>query len=295
MCRLLGLLGNPSSTAERWLVESDRALLRQADISAEQLQSDGWGIAWLDAAGNGRFEKGVGCANSPEESKRFRSAAKRAKGPVILGHLRKASNPLNLSHERLIALENSQPFGSGSILFAHNGSIPYPREVRALLGPLESEVRGVNDSEVLFWLLMRHLEEDKEPLAAYAHAVRTLQSVWTERGGSAAGPFTGLNVLLTRGTDEIWAFCLSRGDHGGALFDAARPYYEMAYWSDAKELLVASEPLDSRPSAWRSLPNGHYLHGRVDHGLVAVDTGAVPIPRELLATPLAPPAGTGGR
>jgi predicted glutamine amidotransferase len=291
MCRLFGMLGNAASSPERWLLSSERSLLVQSDSTPDQIQTDGWGIAWRDSQGVVRIEKGVGLARAPEEVGRFTQAAKTARGPVVVAHLRKASNPLKLSRERLIALENSQPFAFGDYLFAHNGSILHPGEVRPLLGRFEPMVRGVNDSEVLFWLLLRHLDEDPDPVVAYTRAVRTLHEVWAETGSGGAGPYTGLNVVLTRGGNELWAFCQSRGEHGTGLMDPTRPYYEMVYLFNAKELIVGSEPFDARRSAWRSLKNGTYLHARQEHGLVAVDTGAIPLPLEFrpIAPETAPP------
>ncbi|HEV2429383.1 MAG TPA: class II glutamine amidotransferase, partial [Thermoplasmata archaeon] len=182
MCRLFGLLGSAPTPAAQWLVSSDRSLLRQSNGSSRQLQDDGWGIAWFDGSGELTVEKGVGGAHASGEVGRFKAAADRAVGPVVLAHLRKASNPMRLPKDRLIALENSQPFTYGRTMFAHNGSILHPRETRPLLGRYEREVRGVNDSEVLFALLLRNLDETREPVAAYAKTVGDLFQVWHRLG-----------------------------------------------------------------------------------------------------------------
>ena len=277
MCRLFGLLGGPATPAEPWLVSTDRSLLAQAHATEEEAQRDGWGVAWYDARTKApRLEKGIGGAYEPGEVERFRSAAHRAKGPVIFGHLRKASNPLNLPHDRLIARENSQPFVYGGYVFAHNGMIPYPREARTRLGRFESHVEGVNDSEILFWLLVHHTELTGDPLTAYGRSVDELEAIWASKGSPQSGPYSGLNVLFTRGPNELWAFCLSRGDHGGGLLDKNRPYYEMAYRADAKQIIVGSEPLDSATSEWRSIPDGTFLHAQASHGLVAITSGVIP-------------------
>jgi predicted glutamine amidotransferase len=278
MCRLFGLLGNGRTPAEPWLIDTDRALLLQADVSEDRRQSDGWGIGWFTDRRAPRVERGVGGAASPGEVERFRTAARAAHGPLAIAHLRKASNPMGLPIERLIGFENSQPFVHDSTMFAHNGMIPFPRETRAFLGELEPMVKGVNDSEVLFWLLVRHLGRAQDPVQAYADAVADLVRVWRDKGSPSGGPYTGLNVIFSRGPNELWAFCQSLGDHGKGLIDSTRPYYQMAYLADAKQVVVGSEPFDSTRSDWRNLSNGEYLVAQATHGLVAVRTGLIPAP-----------------
>ncbi|MCI4361557.1 MAG: class II glutamine amidotransferase [Thermoplasmata archaeon] len=276
MCRLFGLLGSPVEPAEPWLIGTDRSLLAQSNIHPSMHQADGWGIAWYPSTRTPHVEKGVAGAYEPRERERFVRASKTAMGPVVLGHLRHASNPLNLPRERLIGLENSQPFVHGGILFAHNGSIEMPREARALLGKFEGHVRGVNDSEILFWLLVKHTEEIGDPLGAYARTVADLERLWAENGRPTEGPYTGLNVLFTRGPNELWAFCYWRGEHGPSFCDPGRPYYEMAYTADAKHIVIGSEPFDSTRKDWRNLSSGHYLVANASGGLVGVKTGPIP-------------------
>jgi predicted glutamine amidotransferase len=283
MCRLFGLLGGPVEPAEPWLVTTDRSLLAQSNANPELRQTDGWGIAWYPSTRVPRLEKGVGGAFEPHEREHFVRAAKLATGPVVIGHLRHASNPMNLPRERLLALENSQPFVYGSTVFAHNGAIHFPRETRALLGKFEERVQGVNDSEVLFWLLVKHAEETGDPLGAYTRTVADLVKIWVDKGRPDIGPYTGLNVILSRAPNELWVFCHSLGEHGGSVCDRLRPYYEMAYTADAKHVVVGSEPFDSKRTDWRSLTNGHYLVANASGGLVGVKTGpiagAAPPPR----------------
>ena len=137
----------------------------------------------------------------------------------------------------------------------------------------------MNDSEVLFWLLLHHIDTLGDPVAAYARAVEDLDRVWAERGRPAKPmAYTGLNVILTRGPNELWAFDRYLGDHGTALLDEERPYYEMAYRADENRLVVASERLDGEHEAWRPLRNGHFLHARIVGDSVQIRTGALPLP-----------------
>jgi len=285
MCRLFGLLTGHDDPAETWLVRSDRSLLAQSHASPETAQRDGWGIGWYAPGGRAHVEKGVRGAFEPAERERFVAASRSSLPPLVVGHLRHASNPLKLSPEKLLGLENSQPFETHTLLFAHNGAIPFPRETRPFLGVHEAMPKGVNDSEVLFWLLVRNTEETNDPLRGYAQSVEDLVRVWQGLGRPAIPPFSGLNVLFARSPEELWAFCLWTGDHGAGLLDADRRYYEMTYQATPHRLLVGSEPFDREPAGWTSMPSGSFVHAHLDEGRVSVRTGRIPIPTALEVRP----------
>jgi predicted glutamine amidotransferase len=277
MCRLLGMLAARPQTAERWLVQTDHSLLAQSNASPETAQKDGWGIAWFDEHGRARVERGLGGAFEEGEREKFVRVAAAADGTLVLGHLRHASNPLHLTHEQLIGPYNSQPFDTHTTLFAHNGAIPFPNETRPFLGFHEKDVKGVNDSEILFHLLLRHNQEMNDPHRAYVRAVEDLLRVWVGVGRPLEPPYSGLNVLFSSGPDELWAFCLSTGDHGCGLLDRDRPYYEMTYHEEPHRLVVGSEPFDRTPGGfWKNLPSGNYLHARRVDDRVEVRTAPLP-------------------
>jgi predicted glutamine amidotransferase len=286
MCRLLGFLSTRDESAEPWLLRADRSLFAQSNVSGQTAQKDGWGIGWFEDRGRARVEKGVGGAFEATERDRYAQAARDARGPLVLGHLRHASNPLRLPQEKLIALENSQPFESHTTLFAHNGSIPFPNETRPFLGVHESKVRGVNDSEVLFWLLVRNTEETGDPLVGYLRTIEDLVRVWQGLKRPPVPPFSGLNVLFSRGPDELWAFCLWTGDHGTGLLDVARRYYEMAFQATPHRVLVGSEPFDGARGVWQSLASGTYLVARRTQGHIEFKTSKLPLPKTLEIQPL---------
>ena len=281
MCRLFGQLTAKDEPAEPWLVGAGRSLLAQANASPETAQRDGWGIAWYGPGGRPHVEKGLRGAFENGERERFTAAARASSPPLVVGHLRHASNPLGLPSDQLIGLVNSQPFDSHREIFAHNGSIPFPRETRPFLGVHEPQVRGVNDSEVLFWLLARNTEETRDPLRGYAQTVEDLVRVWQGLGRPKGAPFSGLNVLWASGPQELWAFCLWTGDHGAGLLDPARRYYEMSYHAAPHRLVVGSEPFDGERGFWTSLPSGQYVRAIRDGGHVEVTRGAIPIPTAL--------------
>lgn len=278
MCRLFGLLAAEPQTGEQWMVRSDRSLLTQSNVSPETAQKDGWGIGWFAAPDRVRIEKGVGGAFEDGERERFLRVASEARSNLVIGHLRHASNPLGLPHEKLISLDNSQPFGNHTTIFAHNGAIAFPNETRPYLGVHEKEVRGVNDSEVLFRLLLRHYQEMGDPYRAYVHAVDDLDRVWVDVGRPKTSPYSGLNVLFAPSPQELWAFCLSLGDHGCGLLDTTRPYYEMTYHAEPHRVVVGSEPFDVAQNHWTSLPSGTFLHATARGLHVEVQTGPIPTP-----------------
>jgi len=286
MCRLLGLLTAQDDAAEPWLVRSDRSLLAQSHASPETAQRDGWGVGWYTNGGRTHVEKGIRGAFEPSERERFVAAARASLPPLVIGHLRHASNPLGLPPEQLLGPQNSQPFDTHTVLFAHNGAIPFPRETRPFLGVHENEPKGVNDSEVLFWLLVRNAEETHDPLRAYARTVEDLVRVWQGLGRPKVAPFSGLNVLFAPRVGELWAFCLWTGDHGPGLLDPLRRYYEMTYRATPHRLLVGSEPFDGELTGWTSLPSGSYLHAVLDRGRVELTRGTVPLPSALELGPL---------
>lgn len=285
MCRLFGQLTASDTPAHAWLLDSERSLLRQSNACPETAQADGWGIAWYEPDGRIHLEKGIEGAFALSERSHFERAARAARGTLVVGHLRHASNPLGLPREKLLALENSQPFHDATQIFAHNGGIPLPVETRPFLGRFASEVRGVNDSEVLFWLLAHHLEASGNPLEAYARTVEDLHEVWAANGPRPGTPYSGLNILFSRGPDELWAFCHSKGDVGCGLLDPSRPYYEMAYREERGKLIVGSEPFNTLPG-WTNLPNGRYFCARRAGSRVDVRTGPIPLPASAL-TPIA--------
>src|SRR5438128_1129735 len=148
MCRLYGQIGPIAQTAEDFLVDSNCALLRQSNLKPGNYQKDGWGFGYFNGS-RGKVAKSPRPAF--KEPERFTSLASKIRSRVVIGHLRAASNPRNLPHRRLIAIENSQPFTDGRIVFAHNGTVNIPLEVAKYLGPYQRRIRGVNDSEVYFW------------------------------------------------------------------------------------------------------------------------------------------------
>jgi predicted glutamine amidotransferase len=275
MCRLLGLLSPDDRPAKPWLLDSELSLLRQSDIDPEHPQGDGWGVAWRKGP-EIILTKGIAGAHAPSERPRFVKAAEDARGPLVIAHLRKASNPMNLPKEKLWALENSQPFIEGEVIFAHNGAIPLPRETRERLGRYASSPKGLNDSEVYFYLLLKCLEGEKDPPRAYVRAIKELKEVWEKNGKPGEKPHSGLNIIFSRSPKELWAFCHYTGEHGTSLSGIKRPYYEMCYREENGAAVVASEPTDRNEASWNPIASGRYMRATLADGRVMTECRDLP-------------------
>jgi predicted glutamine amidotransferase len=282
MCRLLGVLAPEEISARPWLLDSERSLFVQSNVDPEKAQKDGWGIGWFDSDGGIHLQKGVRGAFEPQEKEHFRLVAGSARSRNLIGHLRHASNPMKLAPEQLLSLQNSQPFEDGQTLFAHNGAIPLPRETRKILGPLDAEIHGLNDSEVLYWLIQKHYRHSGDVVQSYHAARLDLIKVWEQNGRPAGGPWSGLNVLFAPLPDELWAFCCFEGDYGHNLCDDGQPYYQMSYQETPTALVIGSEPFDSHRENWNGLTNGQFLRGRIHNGRIILEKGTLPVLQPIL-------------
>lgn len=277
MCRLFGILSEEPVHVGPWLLDAPIPFVKQANIDPHELQGEGWGIAWYGARGSNapRVVKGPEAVYEPAQLAKFRETARALCAPLVIAHLRKASNPMGLPREKLVAMENTQPFLSGDSIFAHNGWIPHPQETKPRTGPRAREIHGLNDSEVLQQLFLHELEAGLAPPAAYVRTMVVLQEVWEEQGRPPRGPYGGLNFLFAPSRDELWAFCHYAGEHGSCLSGLPRPYYEMSYRRTGSTVLVTSEPMDRDLDHWTPLRSGEFLRARLVRGKLEVEHGQV--------------------
>lgn len=238
MCRLLGVVASTEVPFDFALARAPRSL---AALSPQH--PDGWGLA-VHARGRGwSLEREASCAG---DDARFREAAERAHGRVLIGHIRrKTVGP--------VRLENTHPFARDGWVFAHNGTIAEA----SVLSPETSarraaEVRGDTDSERYFaWILSAIDHADARGGGRVAIERALARAV----AGLARWPHLG-----------PWNFLLSDGDtlyahrRGRALFALQRggPRRTPA-------LLIASEATTDEP--FRELD---------DDALYAVRGGARP-------------------
>jgi predicted glutamine amidotransferase len=265
MCRLFGMVAASARDAFDHLATKEFSLLAQSDFDPKRLQKDGWGLgswhgrAWTVVRSSGAVFK---------ETKTFERASRGAVSRIVLAHLREASNPRGLSHKKLISLDNTQPFQSGRYLFMHNGVLTIPVEVAARLGPYKKNLKGTNDSEVLFWSVLRNIRKIGNVPKAFSRSVEELWSIWekcdqTTRSrasklyGSKA-PYFGLNCLISDGK-TLWAFCKhDKACNQKDLCGRGRPVFEICHTTRGDATYVASERTD-RAKDWEFMPEGTVL------------------------------------
>jgi predicted glutamine amidotransferase len=264
MCRLFGAISTRPVDVQDNLLYAPHSLFKQSNVDKKRKQGDGWGIGWFESGEPRIFKRPQALYR---DKGRVTQAGRRAGGNVAVGHVRWASNPLKLPHGRLIGLVHTQPFQHGPWIFAHNGTLYLPREVKAQLGPWARWIRGNNDSEVLFYWLLKTVASASLSPRRWARRVRaslkTLNRIGKRHRASYPlykFPYHGLNWVLTNGK-MLAAFCFvdPRGfDKGKALGNRKQPYYQLQVKETPNSLTVASEPLD-RSSHWHPMRHGQLL------------------------------------
>lgn len=261
------MISDVPMSAEKYLVDLECSMLEQSRIDPNRPQSDGWGIGYYEHD-LPRVVKSERPVNS--EVERFRSAALTARSRIVVSHVRAASNPRGLPRERLISPENSQPFHYGRFLFAHNGTVNLPDEVADLLGDYRAMIRGINDSEIYFWFLVKELAAGRNLSLALINFEDTLRELWNKyssRHPDKRGPYVGLNVIFADGK-RLYAYCrYSKEDERfTSICLRDRPVFQMCYLPGTP-FIVASEAL-TRNGGWLPVKNGQLLVAEARGGAV---------------------------
>jgi predicted glutamine amidotransferase len=245
MCRLYAQISLAPRSAADFLADSERSLFRQSNYRPRDYQKDGWGVGWQDGD-KARLVK------SPkaifDEERRFRALAAKVRSKIVIGHLRAASNPMRLSKRQLMRAENAQPFTDGRFVFAHNGTVLIPREVRRFLGPYEDRLEGSNDSEIYFWQFRKFFDLYGDVPRALQACVDELWTLWRYRRvnrGRKAEPYIGLNTLVSDGT-SLHAMCLFPQERPKlSLFNPKLKWGRMSFGRRDGRVIFASEELDA--------------------------------------------------
>jgi len=242
------------------LVESRCSLLEQAKVGN---QGDGWGVGYyLD--GELRVLKSPGAVYEEEDA--FKRVAMSIRSRVVVAHVRKASNPRGLRKELLISMENTQPFAHGNVVFAHNGVIYVPDEVLSRLEPrYRRMVRGLNDSEVYFVLLLKALEQADDVSDALRVVEEELLEAFEGCGGRVEKPYSSLNAVFSDG-ERLYAYNKYLSEGGKSLCLGDQPYYQMVYTHVGDAFAVASEKIGEH--RWVGMENGELLEAYVEDGRV---------------------------
>lgn len=256
---------SPASPADL-LCSGPKALLAQADAVEGRFQDDGWGVACY-RGGKPAVTKSPGPARL--EKARFAAAARGAVSTLSVSHLRDASNPAGLPKARLISPANTQPFSAGNFVFAHNGTLFIKDEIKSLLGKYAAKVKGSNDSEVLFWQVMKMLDAYGSPEAALEAALDEILTVWIscrDKYPDRPAPYRGLNIFLAS-PGSLTVLCHYQPHKEGSKKALLTPGWEfgrMAWRREKSRVIFSSEPADG--GAWRKMNDPEIASASVRSG-----------------------------
>ncbi|MCS7120560.1 MAG: class II glutamine amidotransferase [Nitrososphaerota archaeon] len=269
MCRLLGMFSITPTSAAKYLVEDPCSLYVQSMCDKERLQSDGWGIGYYTESGICLHvsEKPV-----YEETEKFFKTAANAISRIIIAHVRRASNPRELPRHMLISKENSQPFRFENYLFAHNGTITIPDEVAENLGEWKCRVRGVNDSEIYFWYIIKEMKNGASFAEALTKFENDLSDIWNRnrhKYPNKERPFIGLNTVFSDG-QNLYAYCRYHeiDVKNRSICFGDQPSLQMSYLNLGELVVIASEKTNREK--WDNLRSGELLTATVEGGEVKV-------------------------
>lgn len=263
MCRLFAQVSPEPAGARDLLVDSPYSLLKQSDMAADNPQKDGWGLAWFGADGKPRVVKSGRPAS--EEKERFAAAADAAFSPVVLGHIRAASNPhVDEAH--------AHPFEDEGWTFIHNGTLTVHREVAAALGKRAARLKTDSDSEVYFQQFLKHLAAAGDPSRAFEACVEEDWRLWPQakaRHPGASTPYTALNAIASDGKG-VYALChASRaGLARRGLCHPDQPWSVMSFTTRGGRFVLASEGVDG--GEWTRLTPPETVSATLAGGSVAV-------------------------
>lgn len=184
MCRLLGYAAPvPRTVASVLGGAQSRVFLDMA-----KLHRDGWGSSWIDESGDVELES-VKQNSSGLEDQQLLDALSRFSSKAKIIHLRLATGGMACEPE------NTHPFVSGNISFAHNGSFPDLAVVEEMLSPsVKASIKGDTDSERYFGLIQTYREQGSTLSVAAQKAAGKLRSLF---------PKSSLNALILSETQLI--------------------------------------------------------------------------------------------
>ncbi len=259
--------GTREVQATFWLLDAPSSLLLQSES-----QPDGVGLGTFDADGAPTvYRKPVAALRSQT----FIAGARAVRSRTFISHIRHATAAEP-------SVENTHPFEQHGRLFGHNGVVGELEEIRRRLGPHADLIRGTTDSEHLFALITKRIDDCDGDVGAGITAAAT--------EFAAELPLYSLNMVLTTPTDvwalrypetnELWILERSIGGIDDAIgFDKVSPSGTMRVQSGELSFIpatvIASERMDSCPR-WRLLDPGELVH--VDPELHVTSTMAVTSP-----------------
>ncbi|GAA4620282.1 class II glutamine amidotransferase [Actinoallomurus vinaceus] len=250
MCRLLGVV----SKAPSRLTDTLSDMLEQfTELSGEH--ADGWGIAAWHDGGLTVVKEAVPAWSS----QRYGEATETVTDAAIT-HIRLATPGLATEPN------NTHPFSTGTLAFAHNGFFNPPDAIDELIDPdLLADAGGGTDSERYF-LRVLSLLRTGDPVSAIAAAAADIRS---------RAEFASLNCLLLT-KEALYAY--TEEDPSSEVSQRRGPeFFRIRYLIEPGRVVVASTGFaDSTPASsdrsirWDVLPHRHVLEIRRSNLRVSV-------------------------
>jgi predicted glutamine amidotransferase len=282
MCRLLAYASESRRSVADVVGPEDFASFR--DLS--HLHRDGWGMAWLadsDDPGSRARERRTSVEGRLRAKRSLLPAYEDPSFDVYAGrhlstagfvHLRWATSGL------AVAESNTHPFLGNGWAFAHQGSIPSPDRLDALLTPEWLRRRqGTTDSERYFLCLLQFLEREGNLVGGIRRAVTDVVGVC----GAAS-----LNAVLLSPSSLVVV-------HGRAglepprddlLAAVARPedvppdhlegYFRLRYRRVDGDVVITSSGIPA--DGWEDVPEDSILHVDLHERSVSFHAFEVPAP-----------------
>ncbi len=270
MCRLFTFRSVLQSHVHRSLETADNALAVQ---SAKH--PDGWGVGYY-VAGAPHIIKSPGRAQS---DRLFHRISGIVTSHTVVAHVRRAT-------QGEVNTLNCHPFQYGRWIFAHNGDVPNFDEVRPALcervAPvLRRFVLGDTDSEIVFHLLLTHLQQRfplerrgtpiEDVVDAARRTVDDIYELWARAGGGEQRPLLsfvltdGELVVAHQGGKELRYSTFKRHcperDHCAFFADECEAPTKTGF---VNHLVVTSEPLHGE-NVWMEMAPGDIVG--VDHSM----------------------------
>lgn len=253
MCRLLCVASLTANSITQYLAETPYSLTKQA---AKGKHKHGWGI--------GYYNQNTPCIIKTSETISEQNVhAKNLHANLFVAHVRKATNPRKLPLSTLISEANTHPFTYKHYVFAHNGTLKIPDAVEAHLGDYKKYLQGQCDSEVLFYFIIKLIEQHGNVLTALTHLDEALWEI--ARSVNNTKPYNSINFILSDGKN-IYAYNRYNTIRKKTAHFSNQPYFEMVYHVTDNAVIVASEPIHE--GDWKRIGNGHIFHAELNQAYI---------------------------
>jgi len=247
MCRMIAIISKNEISKDilnYYVFNSERSIMKQSDFSKERFQKDGWGIGIYTAKKPVVFKSPNPVFNEKEI---LSDKIKDINTKIFFLHIRNASNPRNLEKNKLIGIENSQPFSYSNYIFSHNGTLSIVDDIYENLGRYSKYVKGVNDSEVLFWNFIKNMDAYGDEMTALRMMRDEIKTVWisVKKKYSFKKPYNGLNVFVSD-SRSLFALCdFKMDDEKYSIMTSGWEYGRFAYRKEKDYFIISSEPCDN--------------------------------------------------